>query len=70
MPVKKPKYIVYGMSGKTKIFAGRATKDKRFILYSISGKTSICADIVEDTVSLCLNFSVIKVNLFLSIGET
>jgi len=40
-PVKKPKSIVKGIRGNTKILAGNATSEIRPMSYKISGKTII-----------------------------
>ena len=67
-PVKKPSIIVKGINGKTRMFAGSATKDKFPILYKIKGKTKIYAAHVTEIMSRNLNLSVTHIKYFSILG--
>lgn len=49
--VRNPSSIVKGIKGKTRMFAGKATREKLPILYKIKGKTKIYAALVTETMS-------------------
>ena len=68
-PVKKPKNIVAGITGKTKRLVIGAIKESVPILYKIKGRTKICVAMVAEAISLSPAFFGSHIKYFSNKGE-